>query len=105
MLHALICHVIKDKLEESLIVQEMEAWTDTFTRVTNNLESNYKYASETVAESFEDKDIPKLTNTIKDLVEAVGKDVKGSFQKMFDHRDQKLKCVSSQDIDDDWVEI
>ncbi len=85
-----IAEMASCKLSEYQIFHKFELWADYFAKVTSNLNAFYRYASQTVSSSFEEKDPKKVMQAVCDLVEANGKDQEGSFQMMFDHRDKEL---------------
>jgi len=85
-----IAEVASYKLSEYQIFHELELMADYFAKVTSNLNAFYKYASQTVSSSFEEKNPKKVIQAVCDLVEANGKDQEGSFQMMFDQRDREL---------------
>ena len=74
MISGVIAKTASCKLTESQIFHELEMWASYFAKVTSNLNAFYKYANQTVSNSFEEKDIIKVMQAVCDLVEGNGKD-------------------------------
>ena len=74
VISGVIAKIASCKLSESQIFHELEMWANYFAKVTSNLNAFYKYASQTVSNSFEEKDPKKVMQAVCDLVEGNGKD-------------------------------
>ena len=97
-----------DELKEAYIYRHLTVITSHFSRVTSNLMNEYQVCSKTVANSFKDKDTPKVQDAIQALITGHNKQNTGTMQRFFDLRDldnEKLKTEEINLSSSKWIDV